>query len=234
MSSSTSMTTTCGSSRWSSTHWAVTREFSRLMLCSLLLWVGTDGCVGRVAGLSVVATWCGASGAWSRQARPPSGELDHRARIRYSSQPRQNLKTAFSRAAVRAKPVATRPTRSAPTRNPARATSPKASPTPWAKRGGAASSSSPGAPSRGRTSVLNNQAYGVRCTPQPAPTANTATCAARSATPTGCGARSRTPARTTEVSAAANCGPRGSIRAAAPTADGRPALSGGHVSPAGC
>ena len=62
-------------------------------------------------------------------------------------------------------------------------------PTAWANRGGAASSSSPRRPSRGRTSVRNSQAYGVRCTPSAAPSANSTAWTASRATVAGDGAQ---------------------------------------------
>ena len=90
-------------------------------------------------------------------------------------------------------------------------------PTAWANRGGAASSSSAGAPSRGRTSVLNSQEYGV-CEHARAstPIAKTTACTASRATVRAEGAASSATASTTVVSDAAKRGPRGSIWRRAP------------------
>ena len=91
---------------------------------------------------------------------------------RYISQPRQKPKTALSRAAPSAKPVATRPTTVAPARKPTRPTIAKAKPTAWANRGGAGSSSCAGRAEPRPDQRRNSQAYGVRWTPSQAATAN--------------------------------------------------------------
>ena len=94
---------------------------------------------------------------------------------------------------------------------PTSPTTAKTRPTPWANRGGAASSSSVGGASRGRIEVRNTQASGVRCTPNAAPAAKSAACTPSRPVAKALGAASRTTASTTAVTAAVKRGPRGSI-----------------------
>ena len=126
--------------------------------------------------------------------------------------------------------------RSAPARKPTRPTSAKPRPTAWAKRGGAASSSSAGG-AEPRADQRPEQP-GVRRVlhAEARPRSRTARPGRRAARPpTGLRRDSSTTASTTEVSAAANCGPRGSIAGAGAAPVGCGVVVGGHVSPAdGC
>ena len=150
MSSSTSIRTMSWLSRWSSTHWAETSELSRVIVVpsSLVL---------------VSVAVASSRRCVSRLGRGRSNRLISR----YISQPRQNRKTALSRAATRANPIATWPSRVSAGREakerdererrgrpPARTA---AAPGPRARRV---------ATSRGRTTVRNSHACGVCCTPR--------------------------------------------------------------------
>ena len=111
--------------------------------------------------------WCGWRGRAVR--RTPA-----RRTSRYISQPRQKPKTALSRAATSANPVATWPTSGGAGQE---ADQPDHARTPGPPPGRTAAAPGPparvGGPSRGRTSVRNSHAYGVGWTPRTAPTANT-------------------------------------------------------------
>ena len=140
---------------------------------------------------------------------------------RYISQPRQKPKTALSRAATSANPVATSAEHGGAGEEADQADEREARPTACAKRGGrGVLELGRAAPRRGRTSVRNSQAYGVCWTPSTGADREQRPPGPRAARRRRDGREQQHGASTTAVSAAANCGPRGSIRTPAPTRAG--------------
>ena len=184
-----------GSSRCSSTQSAFTSAVSRLM-------VFLSSARAVRAGW-LVWFWC--AGSAGRRARRAGAAGTPRSRGR-------SPKAALRKAAARANPVATEPSRSSPATYPASATTAKARPDGLGepRRGGVlqlARRAEPGPDQRSGTA----RSTACAAAPRPAPTANTTACTASSATVAGDGASSSATASTTVVSVAANRGPRGSI-----------------------
>ena len=127
-----------------------------------------------LSGLRLCAGVC-CSVAGSRVGAPPPTHRGpaRRLRSRYISQPRQKPKTALSRAATSAKPVATRPTtgRRRPGSRPGRRRRRRGRRPGRTAAGAASSSSAGGADPRPHQRPGRAQACGVCCTPRPAPIA---------------------------------------------------------------